>query len=37
VLLVVGALLLIPAIEVALVGRINPPRPWPMVFHQIGA
>src|SRR3954454_20337071 len=36
VLLVVGALLLIPPIEVALVGFINPPRTRPMVFHQVG-
>lgn len=36
VLLVAGALLLIPPIEVALVGSINPPRTRPMVFHQVG-
>jgi monofunctional biosynthetic peptidoglycan transglycosylase len=34
VLLVVGALLVIPPIEVAFVGFINPPRTRPMVFHQ---
>ena len=36
-LLVVGALLLIPPIEVALVRFIDPPRTRPMVFHQLGA
>jgi monofunctional biosynthetic peptidoglycan transglycosylase len=36
VLLVVGALLLIPPIEVALVRFINPPRTGPMVLHQVG-
>ena len=37
VLLVIGALLLIPPIEVALVRFIDPPRTRPMVFHQLGA
>ena len=37
VLLVVGALLLIPPIEIALVRFIDPPRTRPMVFHQVGA
>src|SRR5205085_1891039 len=37
VLFVLGALLLLPPIEVALVGFINPPRTAPRLFHQMGA
>ena len=36
-LLVIGALFLIPPIEVALVRFIDPPRTRPMVFHQVEA
>ncbi len=36
-LLVAGALLLIPPIEVSLVGFINPPRTRSMVFYRVGA
>jgi monofunctional biosynthetic peptidoglycan transglycosylase len=36
-LLVVGALLLIPPIEVAVARFVNPPRTRPMVFHQLRA
>ena len=36
-LLVIGALLLIPPIEVALVRFINPPRTRPLVFYRVGA
>lgn len=35
--LVIGALLLIPPIEVALLRFINPPRTRPMVFYRVGA
>jgi monofunctional biosynthetic peptidoglycan transglycosylase len=35
-LLVLGALLLIPPIEVVVVRFIDPPRTRPMVFHQVG-
>jgi len=36
-LLLLGALLLIPPIEVAAIRFVDPPRTRPMVFHQIGA